>query len=442
MTIEDNITCIIENVPVACCLLDGDYNVLHSNRGIVSLLGLENLEDAMRNFGDLSPPHQPNGVPSYAASRNLMADCLESGETATFEWLYSNHKNKPIPTLITMQRVALGDGWGLMVFTQDIRQFQRANMIESISHQRFKAMLDSCPLACGIVDEGFNIVECNQEAVNLFKLESKEMFMKQFFDLSPEYQPDGRTSLQKAFDKLKQTFEAGRIKYEWLHQDMRGEQIPCEVTLVRVHVGEQDIAIMYIHDLREIKRTVEVAEKMQSIAYTDELTKLFTRRYFMINAEETLDLCKAENKEFHLVMLDLDHFKAVNDNYGHLVGDEVLKILSARMGNVVRNGTIIARYGGEEFIILLPEMCYDAAVKTAQRIQKSVEEYPFMVSKLKIPITVSLGVSTLISEEDTLNDVIHRADVALYAAKRTGRNKVMEYKNIEESDKIYNKNKK
>jgi diguanylate cyclase (GGDEF)-like protein len=190
------------------------------------------------------------------------------------------------------------------------------------------------------------------------------------------------------------------------------------------------MVIVYIHDLREIKRSIALMQKMESIAYTDELTKLYNRRYFMENAERSLAKCKEANKPFHLIMVDLDRFKAVNDTYGHLIGDEVLKITAARMNNVTRQGTVLARYGGEEFIVMLTGIDYGGAVKTAQRIQKNIEDSRFNVKGLGIDVTVSLGVSTLTDPKETLSDLIYMADAALYSAKRTGRNKVVEYKDI------------
>jgi diguanylate cyclase (GGDEF)-like protein len=287
-------------------------------------------------------------------------------------------------------------------------------------------------MACGIVDAHFNVLDANHEVVNLFGMLDKQAFIERFFELSPEYQPDGQLSKRKALDKLKQTYEAGRANYEWLHQTIYGEQVPCEVTLVRVHLDEQDLAIFYIHDLREIKKSMQMMQKMESIAYTDELTQLFNRRYFMENAATVLEKCKTEKGQFHLIMADLDHFKGVNDTYGHPIGDEVLKIAAKRMIGVTRKENIIARYGGEEFIILLKNMSYFSAVKNAKRIQKAMEESAVMIKGMSLNVTVSLGVSTYTNAEETLDDIIHMADVALYGAKRTGRNKVMEYKDAKD----------
>jgi len=424
---RDNLLHIIDYAPMACILRDSDFRVVHMNKAVAELFGLGDVQEYVTGFHDLSPPYQPDGTPSRSKAHILLRDCMESGRPMSFDWLHCRKDRTLVPTLVTLIRLDYNGSHHILVFKQDMSESVQSRQADRTAKQRLQAMLDSCPLACGIVDEHFNVMETNQESVNLFNLVDQNAFITRFFELSPEYQPDGRLSKQKALDKLKQSHEAGRVNYEWLHQTLTGEQIPCEVTLVKVRLDEQDLAIFYIHDLREIKKSVAMVEKMESIAYTDGLTSLFSRRYFMDNAGKALIECKEKSKPFHLIMVDLDHFKSVNDTYGHPIGDEVLKIAAARMSNATRQGTLVARYGGEEFIIMLTEMPYDSAVKTASRIQRVIEESRFMIKGLGIDVTVSLGVATLSDPSESLDDIIYMADVALYGAKRTGRNKVMEY---------------
>lgn len=423
---------IIDNVPMPCILRDAACKWVHSNQAAVNLFVLKDQQELMNNCGALFPPYQPDGSPSRSKFRVLLHDCFEQGHPLTFEWLHCRMDKELIPTEVTLIRVEVGGSYLVMQFMQDLRESHHTRVAERVARQRLQAMMDSCPIACGIVDEHFNVLDANNEVIHLFGILNKPTFTERFFELSPEYQPDGQLSRRKALDKLKQTFEAGRTHYEWLHQNIYGEQIPCEVTLVKVRIDDQDLAIFYITDLREIKKSISMMEKMEIIAYTDELTQLYSRRYFMENAIATLENCKTENQPFHLIMIDLDHFKSVNDTYGHPIGDEVLKIAAKRMISVTRKGSIIARYGGEEFIIMLTEIPYISAVRNAQRIQKAMEESPFMIKGMSINVTVSLGIATLTAPTDSLDDIIHMTDVALYGAKRTGRNKVVKYENAKD----------
>ena len=119
--------------------------------------------------------------------------------------------------------------------------------------KRTQIMLDATPLGCKLWDRDLNVIECNQEAVHLFNLSDKQEFLNRFFDLSPEYQPDGILTKDKAAILVKKAFDEGRCQFEWMHQKPNGEPIPCEVTLVRVKHKEDFAVAGYIRDLREYK---------------------------------------------------------------------------------------------------------------------------------------------------------------------------------------------
>ena len=423
---------IIDAVPMPCLLRDDGYKCIYSNQAAADLFSIKEAANFVEICDDLSPPYQPDGSPSRSKFRVLLRDVFEQGRSIKFDWLYCRKDRELLPAEVTLLRVEVDGKHHILEFLQDISESLHVRAAERVTKQRLQAMMDFCPVTCGLVDEHFNVLEVNNEVTKLFNISNKQTFTDRFFELSPEYQPDGQLSRRKALDKLKQTFEAGRSHYEWLHQSIYGEQIPCEVTLIRVRLGGQDTAIIYIQDLREIKKSITMMEKMETIAYTDELTTLYNRRYFMENATAALEKCKEEDEPFHLIMCDLDHFKGVNDTYGHPIGDEVLKITAKRMSNVTRKTSIIARYGGEEFIIMITGIDYQAAIKNAQRIQKVMEESAIVIKGMSLNVTVSLGVATQENPTESLDDIIHKADVALYGAKKTGRNKVMEYDNAKD----------
>ncbi|MDR0272844.1 MAG: sensor domain-containing diguanylate cyclase [Clostridiales bacterium] len=425
--ISESVLNMINTMPYAGLLRNSRYKCVHANEEMAELFGFNNVGEFVESCDELSPVYQPDGIPSRNKLQMFLQDVMGTGKTMKYDWHYFRRDKELLHADVTLVRVEVDEKWYLLEFIQDINESKRARITEREANQRLQAMMDSCPVVCGLVDIHFNLLEINNEVGNLFGVFNKQYFIDRFFELSPEYQPDGQLSRRKALDKLKQTFEAGRVNYEWLHKNARGDEIPCAVTLVRIRLCEQDRAIMYIRDLREVKKSIAQIEKMQSIAYTDELTGLFNRRYFMDNANEILTKCKIEKLPFHIIMVDLDYFKSVNDTYGHLIGDEVLKITAKRMGGVTHRNNLIARFGGEEFIIMLSDMSYESALQNAWRIQKTMEESSFTISDLSLDVTTSVGIATLTDTSDSLDNIIHLADMALYAAKRTGRNKVMEY---------------
>jgi len=157
------------------------------------------------------------------------------------------------------------------------------------------------------------------------------------------------------------------------------------------------------------------------------LTGANNRRYFADMAERELKNSITGGHPFSLIMLDIDDFKAINDTHGHVVGDGVLKILVSRIRHTLRKNVVVARYGGEEFVIMMPGIPEDAAERTAWRIRKNIEGSKFLVEGVKIRVTVSMGIGGQAGKNDTLTNVIVRADKALYEAKTRGKNTVVQY---------------
>ncbi len=170
-------------------------------------------------------------------------------------------------------------------------------------------------------------------------------------------------------------------------------------------------------------------EKLEEIAYTDPLTGLYNRRFFFEEAKKLYELAKRHNEPFSIIMMDVDNFKRVNDEYGHDVGDMVLKKLAEVIKNSVRASDIAARFGGEEFIIALPKTDEEGAVLVAERIRQEFKKSKVVVDSLEVRTTVSVGVSTYRGDQ-TLDQLIKEADEALYRAKKTGKDKVVTYTEI------------
>jgi len=170
-------------------------------------------------------------------------------------------------------------------------------------------------------------------------------------------------------------------------------------------------------------------EKIRLKSLTDELTGLYNRRYFFERLKEEYERTKRYSEsEFSVIMLDIDHFKRINDTYGHMAGDIVLKKLARIMKNSIRSTDIVARFGGEEFIFLLPQTPLKGGVVFAERLRKTVETCKFKALEYEIPVTISIGVSSYNNQLPyTVDDIIKNTDEALYQAKEKGRNRVCVY---------------
>ena len=173
-----------------------------------------------------------------------------------------------------------------------------------------------------------------------------------------------------------------------------------------------------------LRHNVQLSLEM---AITDQLTGLHNRRYMSSHLENLLAQSRKSGKPLAFVMMDIDFFKSVNDNHGHDIGDEVLQEFARRIAANVRGIDLACRFGGEEFVVVMPETDVAYAYSVAERLRKSIETTPIEISRApgKLSITVSIGITGLEGDHDSAEALLHRADQALYRAKKTGRNRVV-----------------
>ncbi len=176
---------------------------------------------------------------------------------------------------------------------------------------------------------------------------------------------------------------------------------------------------------RDLIRTNDM---LSAIALADSLTELNNRRALEWDLPRQIKRARTQNTSLSLIILDVDHFKKVNDTHGHLVGDRILQVLCQRLRHNLRCQDTAFRYGGEEFVILLANTTDDEALLVARRLNRVVSDEPFALNnKLTINITISLGTASLQAEDDEQGEsLLHRADQCLLQAKTSGRNRVID----------------
>ncbi len=166
-------------------------------------------------------------------------------------------------------------------------------------------------------------------------------------------------------------------------------------------------------------RLQESYRRSLSLALTDELTGLYNRRYLFAHLDELLGRVRKDGISVAVLLFDIDHFKQVNDTYGHAAGDDVLRELASRATNSVRSVDLVARLGGEEFVVVMPETDLAIAAGVAERLRLAVAREPFTVRSdgRLLPVTISIGVTAAAASNDDRDSMLKRADVALYTAK-------------------------
>lgn len=246
------------------------------------------------------------------------------------------------------------------------------------------------------------------------------------------FYPTGATTPEQLLDRLREADENGWALDESLRLRADGGQFWGSSMISPLpgrddpagssQLGDQEPAYCMI--IRDISDKRDASENLRKAVYCDHLTGLSNRRAFFESADLELLRRKKAPRPVSLIMLDADHFKAINDQYGHPAGDAVLCQLAATMRAVCRQVDVLARIGGEEFAVILPSVDRADALAVAERLRTEVQRVPAVYEKHVIAYTISIGVAVMDDALAGFDGLMKRADQALYAAKRRGRNQV------------------
>jgi len=201
----------------------------------------------------------------------------------------------------------------------------------------------------------------------------------------------------------------------------QGREFMAEVAAIAMDYSGTPAIMVALNDISQRK---ELEAELFRQASTDSLTGISNRRYFMAQAEQELRRSRRFARDMTVMMIDIDHFKLINDKHGHAVGDAVLQAVVKRSLESLRQSDSLGRLGGEEFAVILPETNLAAAAEVANRLRQHMAERPIIAERELVPCTVSVGLAQLTGKDGTIDALLSRADAALYRAKKAGRNRV------------------
>ncbi|WP_457567202.1 sensor domain-containing diguanylate cyclase [Desulfurobacterium sp.] len=276
----------------------------------------------------------------------------------------------------------------------------------------------------------WQMTKFNPDKIILFSCLGRKSFLgrKTLIEISP-FDSIGETTGGFVFGEilgrkrpilLNHTLTALGIKYKDSNKKGRNFKKFCPYAKTESDI-QHVIIEMLIHLANTVMKELEVKNKeIKKLADTDELTGIYNRRKILEELEREITRTQRYGNPLSVIIFDIDFFKEVNDTYGHLMGDKVLREIAQTVKRNIRKPDSFGRYGGEEFLIILPETDISGGVKFAEKIRKLIENHPFPIDR---KITISLGV-TEYKYEDTIDTILARADRALYLAKESGRNRV------------------
>ncbi len=326
----------------------------------------------------------------------------------------------------------------LKLYNERLVNKLKSKMSESESARRsLEHVMEGMGDGVVVITRDRNIFHANSAAAALLKMEKADMEGHKCYELlhgrqTPCEEPHITCPLV-------QILERGEPGTKVLHtlRDSQGDEHHVEITASPVRDGRgtvfamveswRDIMENKIDDelVKLVKRLNEAQTHLRHVAITDELTGLRNRRFIIERLEEEFQRSKRSGRPLGLIMLDIDRFKQINDVYGHIFGDVVLRVVASRMRSILRKHDLLGRVGGEEFLVVCPDSSLDDTVVVAERIRTIINKETIGDGVNEVQVALSAGVTMLSVADDSADSVYSRADTALYKAKGEGRNRVV-----------------
>ncbi|PHS72802.1 MAG: GGDEF domain-containing protein [Cycloclasticus sp.] len=297
---------------------------------------------------------------------------------------------------------------------------------ETTLNSNFRVLFETSLDAWLLQDEA-GIFDCNHAALNLFGCKSLDAFKAKLFgDLAPPKQPNGEYSSVLIEHNMNIARGTGSCQFEWLakRQDT-GKTFYIEVALNMVELNGKLIMQSTSRDITDRKR---IEEQVSQLATEDSLTGLVNRHVLLTRMDHALKAHKRNRKTGALLFIDLDHFKRINDTLGHNIGDALLRQVSERLPNCVRESDTVARFGGDEFVVMLEGLSDEKVTAAAQaesigeKILEALNK-PYILNNRDYTNTPSIGIA-LFFPDDVASNILQQADIAMYQAKQSGRNAI------------------
>jgi diguanylate cyclase (GGDEF)-like protein/PAS domain S-box-containing protein len=304
-----------------------------------------------------------------------------------------------------------------------VHENEKINRALRESEAKFRGLASQPLVGIAIMEDG-KFTYSNAKFNEIFGYSADEIQRLGPLDVTAE--SDRQLVAESVGKRLSGAVERADYVFHGLRKN--GSMIDVEIHGSTMEIGGKRALISLVMDVTErtrVEREVQaLQERLREQSLRDALTGLYNRRYLEESLGRELILAKRNGHPISLIIGDLDHFKAINDQYGHLGGDEVLRTFGALLKRHARGSDIYCRYGGEEFLLVLPEMTKENAVKRAELLRSMMAATPVSFGASAIAVTATFGVATFPQDGLSGDEVIAAADRALYAAKAAGRNRV------------------
>ncbi len=394
---------VVENANEGVFILDEHRNIVFVNETACRISGYSRAELLSMHVHDLDPGAT---LSTPAVVRKRAYD----GERTVFETMHRTKSGKMIPVEVSL---VSGIFEGRILHSSFVRDITRRKALRE-GEQRFRVIADTSPVALLLCENnGGRIQYANKQAAHLLHLSIPSMLNHSFLEV----------------------LQAGGAGSEILAKLDAGEEMQNRELQLRYGEGAVWVALstsnlvldgerVQCNALMDVTEAHELSNQLSYQATYDDLTGLVNRREFEDRLQEVIELAQERRSENVLCYLDLDQFKVINDTCGHMAGDELLRQLAQELYRCVRRDDTLARLGGDEFAILLENCSLENAERAANNVRQAVQNFRFMWNENMFTIGVSIGLTLISQDGESISEVLRRADAACYAAKEAGRNRL------------------
>jgi diguanylate cyclase (GGDEF)-like protein/PAS domain S-box-containing protein len=419
---EDNFRRSINESSLGVCIVTAEGETIYANRAILDFYGLDSIEEL-----ETIPVEKRYTKKSYEELK-IRNEKRKLNIHVPFEYTIDIiRKNGEVRNLQVFRKEILWNGEKqFQIIYQDITDRKRAEEALQESESKFRTLFETANDAVFLMDQDI-FIHCNFKALEMFRCSREQIVGQHPYLFSPEVQLDGRKSIEKAQEKINAALRGQTQFFEWKHRRYDGTLFDAEVSLNAFsNMGKYYLQaiIRDITDRKLVERKLIDSEKRyRELSIVDDLTQLYNSRYFYHQLKQELDRLERREYPLTLLLLDLDDFKAFNDTYGHIEGDQVLLRLGQVIKRCLRKEDSAYRYGGEEFTIILPMTTSEEGVVTAERIREEMKKENFSpMPDKQIYLTVSIGVAQYKKHED-VKAFVNRVDHLMYQGKKKGKNR-------------------
>lgn len=404
---------IIENAPNGIIIIDRELYITFINRYIVSLLGYTPREMLGKPIVDFLSSED-------SVYEQKMFKQRIKAQNSIYEQRFQCKNGEILWAIIsaTILRDANGECAGCFAILTDVSERKQIEQAFQASYSYISAVLDLVNDAVLIHDAtNGQLLDVNIRACEMFGYQREEVIKLGIGDLSIGEKPYSKKMVMR---KLLTAKDHGPQTFEWKLRNKSGRCLWVEMNICFAVIGGEERFITTIHDITERKN---LEEELRRLSTLDALTGLLNRREFFVQAQQEYERFHRYHHPLALIMADIDYFKQINDEYGHLIGDQVLQRVAETLQNNLRQVDILGRYGGEEFVMMLPEADMQTAQALAERLRTAVAQAVIETLQGPVSVTLSLGVAAISNGHPmSLERLLDSADQMLYAAKKAGRN--------------------